>query len=142
MYIIIHIGITRNYIFIIIHDCMRVFLRLCSRQGTMLRVTFQLRKVNGGRRRGSPTKQETCTKRPLIMNRDNSSLSVDTAAPLTPVDPRLLNVKYTIEQRARKVTIKNIFFKYDTHEFAKFLFSDISIFSSSHNILPIYRIIL
>lgn len=142
MYIIIHIGITRNYIFIIIHDCMRVFLRLCSRQGTMLRVTFQLRKVNGGRRRESPTKQETCTKRPLIMNRDNSSLSVDTAAPLTPVDPRLLNVRYTIEQRARKVTVKNIFqVRYARARKIPF-FRHFDVFILSQRTLPIYRIIL
>lgn len=63
--------------------------------GTAPWVTFQLREVNGLADVGTPTKQETCTKRPLIMNRGNSSPTVDTAAPLTPVDPRLLNIRYT-----------------------------------------------
>jgi len=36
------------------------------------------------------------------MNRGSSSPSVDTAAPLTPVDPRSLSIRY-VEQRARIV---------------------------------------
>lgn len=87
--------------------------RLYGHSGTAPWVTFQLRKVNGvGGVGESYETQETCTKRPLIMNRGNSSPTVDTAAPLTPVDPRLLNIRYT-EQcvcTTRKVTTKYMLF--------------------------------